>query len=309
MLIKARPLRRSCTIVESKYVLMSFSFEKLRSAEATVTGRVNATLRATQRFGYTSWRQISWRNVSNSKAVVCGDSWFPEPSQVHQYQNILSQSVSSALQCILFVSPHWTCSALSWNQAALQTCLWPGSWSQNAPAVTSMLSPQHYWKMLPQAFEGITEGLVSSLVCKLPFCVPEPFLLELWLYVHGLTKLLGSWHCLGKSRMPVSGEGGFGIVNEPDSNVKLHWTSLQKLVYLVSGRKNFTPDNRTDQKSKRCHLFCQGLSLYFCDWVIDCLANLDERISDFFNLASGSSHHSMISQSGWRVFSRCSIAV
>lgn len=75
MLMTARPLRRSCPIVERKNVLMSFSLEKLSSAEATVTGRVNAIQRATQRFGYTSWRRFSWRNVSNSKEVVCGDSW------------------------------------------------------------------------------------------------------------------------------------------------------------------------------------------------------------------------------------------
>lgn len=74
MLMTARPLRRSCPIVERKYVLMSFSLEKLSSAEATVTGRVNAIQRATQRFGYTSLRRFSWRNVSNSKEVVCGDS-------------------------------------------------------------------------------------------------------------------------------------------------------------------------------------------------------------------------------------------
>lgn len=100
---------------------------------------------------------------------------------------------------------------------------------------------------------------------------------------------LCSWPCKGPWQLTlphVSGEGGFGIVNL--SNVELHWTSLQKLVCLVNGRKNFTPDNRTDQKSKRGHLFRQGLSVYFCDWIIDSFPSFSERISDFFNLTSGS---------------------
>lgn len=51
---------------------------------------------------------------------------------------------------------------------------------------------------------------------------------------------LCSWPCKGPWQLTlphVSGEGGFGIVNL--SNVELHWTSLQKLVCLVNGRKNF----------------------------------------------------------------------
>ena len=41
MLMTARPLKRSCPTVDRRYVLISFSLEKLRSAEATVTGRGN----------------------------------------------------------------------------------------------------------------------------------------------------------------------------------------------------------------------------------------------------------------------------
>ena len=39
MLMITRPLKHSCAFDERRYVLMSLSFEKLHSAEATVTGR------------------------------------------------------------------------------------------------------------------------------------------------------------------------------------------------------------------------------------------------------------------------------
>jgi len=71
MLMIARPLKRSCAIDERRYVLMSFSFEKCRSAEATVTGRVTAMRRA---FGYSSCSLFLWRNDNISRAVVCGGS-------------------------------------------------------------------------------------------------------------------------------------------------------------------------------------------------------------------------------------------
>ncbi len=46
MLISARLSRRSCAIEERKYDFISFSFEKLRSAVATVTGSVQNNMHA-----------------------------------------------------------------------------------------------------------------------------------------------------------------------------------------------------------------------------------------------------------------------
>ena len=143
--------------------------------------------------------------------------------------------------------------------------------------------------MLPQAFlRASLKGLSAASYANCLLVFLSLFSLSSGSFVHGLGKVLGSWHFLSKPRLSVTGEGGFGIVNETDSNIELHWTSLQKLVCLVSGRKNFTPDNRTHQKSKRGHLFCQCLSLYFCNWVIDSFPSFSERISDLFNLTSGS---------------------
>ena len=50
---------------------MSFSFEKLLSASATVTGRVRLILRAVHKFGYISKSFLPWTNVSSkSKDMV-----------------------------------------------------------------------------------------------------------------------------------------------------------------------------------------------------------------------------------------------
>ena len=50
----ASPVRRSCAIDDHRYVFISLSFEKLLSANATVTGRIQAIHRDIQRFGYNS---------------------------------------------------------------------------------------------------------------------------------------------------------------------------------------------------------------------------------------------------------------
>ena len=74
--------------------------------------------------------------------------WFPELSQVHQYQNFLSQSVSCALQCSFFVSPPWTyCTLLKSSSTPNLSLTWV--MVSKHSAVTSK-RPQHYGKMLPQ---------------------------------------------------------------------------------------------------------------------------------------------------------------
>ncbi len=47
----ARPVSRSWDMVDLRYDLINFSFEKLLSAWATVTGSVSAILRAVQKLG------------------------------------------------------------------------------------------------------------------------------------------------------------------------------------------------------------------------------------------------------------------
>ena len=54
MKICANPKSLFCVIVERKYVLISFNLEKLRSADATVTGIVNKIPKAVVTFGNTS---------------------------------------------------------------------------------------------------------------------------------------------------------------------------------------------------------------------------------------------------------------
>ena len=71
MLMTARLLKRSCAIDEQTYVLMSFSFEKLCSAEAAVTGKVTAMRKSIHRFRCSYCKWFSWRNDNIFRAVVC----------------------------------------------------------------------------------------------------------------------------------------------------------------------------------------------------------------------------------------------
>lgn len=69
MLIKASPLSCSWFIVECRWFFTSFSFKKLFSAAATVTGKVTGILNTIQRFVYISCSCFWWRNLRSSMAV------------------------------------------------------------------------------------------------------------------------------------------------------------------------------------------------------------------------------------------------
>ena len=65
-------LRFSCVIVKCKYDFNSLNFEKLRSADARVTGIVSITLYAIVAFGKQSCRSKSFRISTGSILVSLG---------------------------------------------------------------------------------------------------------------------------------------------------------------------------------------------------------------------------------------------
>lgn len=147
MLIIAIPLRRSWHLEDLRKVFMSLSLEKLLSAVATVTGRVQAILSTTQRFGYNSHSPLSCIWISSSNAVVTslGSSASPWLALSNQYLPLLHMWVFfRAGHIALWVTLHPVCG--SSGALRIYLLLAPLTWI--GPPKTGCCCPPQHWKTL-----------------------------------------------------------------------------------------------------------------------------------------------------------------
>lgn len=70
LLIVARSVRLTCPMGDPRSDSISFRFEKILSADATVTGIVQVVLRETRRLGYSTSKCLLWMKGRHSRAVL-----------------------------------------------------------------------------------------------------------------------------------------------------------------------------------------------------------------------------------------------
>lgn len=88
---------------------MSFSFETLLCADAMVTGRMQAILRMSHKFGYSSSKCVLWMKDRSSRAVMSSEGKLGKFCFffISTASSIPSMSVSSQLLNVLQRVSHW----------------------------------------------------------------------------------------------------------------------------------------------------------------------------------------------------------
>lgn len=127
---KAKLFILSSFMLDRKKVLISFNFEKLRSPEATVTGIVSTTRKATETFGKTSCKQFTCKNRKSSSKESMSSGIILMLCNVLSSSNNARPSISE-LAVLHYVCDersvcklrHWVLSALSLVSASVTLCL------------------------------------------------------------------------------------------------------------------------------------------------------------------------------------------
>ncbi len=144
ILMIARPVSRSWDMVDLRYDLINFSFEKLLSAWDTVTGRVSAILRAVQKLGWISDRSLSYIKVISSRRLMV--SWFPAQALYCPNQSALQSAVWCLVHCAALSAPHMQDLG---NLSKPRICFPHFPMWKTSPWWLTWLHQQQHWRIQP----------------------------------------------------------------------------------------------------------------------------------------------------------------